>query len=132
MKRCTKCGEMKCLSLFYAHKGMADGHLSKCKECCKAASKSNRDSKLDYYRAYDRERGNRQGVDYTRKYRADNPEKYKAHTLVNNAVRDGKLTRLPCERCSNPDSHAHHEDYNKPLEVIWLCAACHKQHHMEK
>jgi hypothetical protein len=26
---------------------------------------------------------------------------------------------------------AHHEDYDKPLEVVWLCQPCHKQRHKE-
>jgi hypothetical protein len=34
-KRCFVCSQVKTLDSFYAHKGMVDGHLGKCKECCK-------------------------------------------------------------------------------------------------
>lgn len=54
-----------------------------------------------------------------------NPEKRKAHNIVNNALRDGKLIKYPCRDCGNTDSEAHHDDYSRPLEVVWLC----KSHH---
>jgi ribosomal protein S27AE len=50
---------------------------------------------------------------------------------VQMAVRKRILTREPCSRCGAPKTHAHHEDYRKPLDVIWLCAPCHKQRHKE-
>lgn len=44
--------------------------------------------------------------------------------------RRGKLIQLPCEECGEEDSEMHHKDYDKPLEVTWLCRRCrlNKQH----
>lgn len=60
-----------------------------------------------------------------------NPEKRAAYIIVGNAVRDGKLVKQSCA-CGNPKSEAHHEDYAKPLEVIWLCRRCHVDLHKER
>ena len=53
------------------------------------------------------------------------PEKVKARQIVYNAIKSGKLKRSPCEICSDLKSEAHHEDYLKPLQIIWCC----KEHH---
>jgi hypothetical protein len=59
-----------------------------------------------------------------------NPDKAKAHRALNYAIRQGKVEKLGCLVCGNPKSHAHHEDYDKPLQVIWLCALHHSAHHV--
>ena len=51
-----------------------------------------------------------------------------AAQAVWNAIKGGTLTRQPCEACGNPDSEAHHADYNRPLDVAWLC----RPHHRER
>jgi hypothetical protein len=56
------------------------------------------------------------------------PEKARARAAVHYAVRCGKLTRMPCEVCGNPNSQAHHDDYSKPLEVKWFCPVHHAEH----
>jgi hypothetical protein len=100
------------------------------KEKCRATDRAR------YYRHKAKRIAN--ATDWARKNRARrhehlsgwierNPEKVKAQTAVSNAVRDGRLTRQPCEVCGNPKVDGHHEDYSKPLEVRWLCRA----HHME-
>lgn len=61
---------------------------------------------------------------YMKKWKLNNKEKVKAHSIVFIAIRNGKLIKQPCF-CKNIKSEAHHEDYSKPLEVIWLC----KKHH---
>ena len=60
-----------------------------------------------------------------------------AHAAVQVAIKNGTLIRPEtCSRCKcNPSPasdgrstiQAHHHDYNKPLDVEWLCAKCHRQ-----
>lgn len=60
------------------------------------------------------------------------PEKDKARRKVHYAVSYGHLKRMPCEVCGDEQSHAHHEDYSKPLEVRWLCRKHHREEHDNK
>lgn len=131
MKVCFKCQRELPLADFYRHSGMADGHLGKCKECTKSDVRKNRAANIEHYRAYDIARGNRQTMDYHRSYRDAHPSAYRARTMVGNAIRDGKLFREPCEVCGELETHAHHDDYLKPLNVRWLCAAHHSQLHQK-
>jgi len=57
------------------------------------------------------------------------PERVKARELVGAAIRSGKIKRLPCIVCGSCDSHAHHEDYSRPYDVIWLCRKHHNEEH---
>ncbi len=36
----------------------------------------------------------------------------------------------PCEECSNEKTSRHHDDYNKPEEIRWLCNRCHAEWHV--
>lgn len=135
-KMCFKCNVVKILSEFYKHSMMADGHLNKCKECTKADANFHREKNLDKVRQYDRERGKRPerikaNVEITKMWNAEDRRRKKAHNMVARAISSGKLVRQACLRCGNLKSLAHHEDYNKPLEVMWLCQPCHKQRHKE-
>lgn len=67
--------------------------------------------------------------EYVKKWRYLNPEKLKAHTAVNNAVRKGLITKEPCLHCGNKKGEAHHNDYSDKLNVIWLCRKCHSMMH---
>lgn len=131
MKACISCGEMKSIDEYYIHTQMADGRLNKCKECVKSYARKNRELRINYYRAYDRDRGNRQDRSYLKEYRKNNSVKYAAHIAVNNAIRVGKLKKMPCEECLSERVHAHHDDYSNPLDIRWLCPAHHRQWHVE-
>jgi hypothetical protein len=42
----------------------------------------------------------------------------------------GKIKIEPCSICgSTTKLHMHHEDYSKPLEVIWFCETHHRELH---
>jgi hypothetical protein len=79
------------------------------------------------------EKGKAKHLETTKKYEVENPEKIKAQRIVRNATKTGKLIRpIHCEVCNcEAKVHGHHEDYKKPLEVIWMCAKCHLYHHQK-
>ena len=136
MKTCFKCKTDKPLTEFYKHSQMADGYLNKCKECTKHDAKSNRTQNLEKYRAYDRARGKiperiKANTEVNRAWRAEDKRRHMAHSAVARAIKAGSLVRSPCIRCGESKSLAHHEDYDKPLDVMWLCQPCHKQRHKE-
>lgn len=62
-----------------------------------------------------------------------NREKVSAQRKVHAAVKRGDLVRPSvCERCGTDKGqglHGHHDDYSKPLEVMWLCPLCHRRRH---
>jgi len=61
----------------------------------------------------------------------NNPQKKSCHVAVFLAIESGRLERKPCEVCGNLKVDAHHEDYNKPLDVVWLCRQHHADRHVE-
>ena len=134
MKQCFKCKELKPLEEFYIAKTMKDGHLGKCKKCTIQDVKIRAIIKSDKIAEYEKTRSKTEKrKQYAQKHTTEcslkNPEKYHAHTYLNNALRAGRILRASkCEICGKKGNlHAHHTVYSKPLEVIWLCARCHGQ-----
>lgn len=84
-------------------------------------------NRFQEYRNKNRERINLQ----QRIWRSKNREKSKAHEMVAAAIKKGVLSKpSECERCRKEARlHGHHEDYSKPLCVIWLCNSCHAREH---
>lgn len=138
-KKCIRCGDYKPLSEFYKHKQMGDGHLNKCKECCKAVAKE-REEKLrndPEWMEKERDRGRRKyhrlygGPDSkprtkmskadereskrisTKKYREKYPEKY--HAVIKS------------QRMKKDGLHTHHWSYKEEnaKDVFFLNYADH-------
>jgi hypothetical protein len=133
-KVCFKCQIEQPLSLFYRHKKMGDGHLNKCKSCTKKDVAKHYASNLDKASAYEKERGvspkrKAKALEYQRRARWRYPDKDRARRLVNHHLRAGTLQKKPCEVCGAVIVEAHHRDYTKPLDVVWLCRVHHRMEH---
>lgn len=113
----------------YASNGMCSMHYQRLKKTGSLELAPRPDFDPNSYRKAWRAENPGKVRQYTKKYRANNPEKRRAHRKVEVAVRDGRITKEPCTVCGNTKSQGHHDDYSKPLEVIWLCAKHHKERH---
>lgn len=67
---------------------------------------------------------------YERETYHANPTHARARMVLNQAVRRGHVERMPCEICGDAKVDGHHEDYSKPLEVMWLCRKHHTDLHI--
>ena len=68
---------------------------------------------------------------YKLKDKKRHPEKHRARNVFTSAIRSGKLVKPDkCEDCNRVCRlDGHHEDYSKPLEVVFLCKSCHRKRH---
>ncbi len=129
--RCGKCKKLKLPADYFKVKTRLNGLSNSCKSCeAKRKTKwyrANKESKKAYNAIYKRsENGRRAKVNWDK----NNPIKVEAHSAVGYAKKTGKLIAQPCEVCgSRKNIHAHHDDYEKPLEVRWLCRTHHNEYH---
>lgn len=124
---CKSCLCEKPVDAFYA------SNKTRCKECIKASVRENRLERIEHYRQYDRMRSSQphrmaNNFKQSQAWREKYPNRMKAQNAVNNAVRDGRLKKQPCMVCGEK-AVAHHPDYSKFLDVIWLCQPHHKEVH---
>ena len=79
--------------------------------------------------------GGKRTAEYLRaakaRYRERHRAKHLAHKAVQTAIARKALTRQCCEVCGVLETHAHHDDYDKPLDVRWLCLGHHREAHAE-
>lgn len=66
---------------------------------------------------------------YMREYRRKHRLKTNARKAANRAKKVGKLVQQACVVCGDPETEMHHEDYTKPLDVVWLCKKHHEHTH---
>ena len=142
-KVCARCHELIPLDQFGGRPSSRDGLSYSCKKCVTSYDqeyyKSNRSKIIK--RSVDWQKDNPEryaarlrrwamenrdkAAQYLRDTRARHPEKDRARRAVNRAVAQGKLARGGCQVCGRARAEAHHEDYGKPLDIVWLC----REHH---
>ena len=57
-------------------------------------------------------------------------KKYEARRELRKGLMSGNIKKVNCQVCGGVKTEAHHDDYNKPLEVTWLCRSCHTKLHL--
>ena len=132
IKKCNKCHKVKSISGFAVRNDRSAGYYGHCKACDRVKSRGK------YHKNIVKARTR------AKKYYLKNPEKfaekskklvteknfkYVARYLLRSAVESGKVNKLPCEVCGDKISQAHHHDYKKPLEVMWVCRKHHGEQH---
>ena len=99
MKHCNSCGFDKPRSEFHKRKASNDSLAHRCKSCQKEYDKSRnadegrRKARLEYQKTEKGKAAHKRAQDNWLKR---NKIKRKAHIVVGNAIRDGKLVRMPC------------------------------------
>jgi hypothetical protein len=140
MKTCFKCKRELEPTEFYRHPMMGDGLLGKCKDCTKTDVKNRYRERLATDPTYIEKERARGREKYARLYAVGSnwqtpeaPEsvKYHARSIVAAAIRKGQVGRpSQCSECGVFGMiQAHHLDYYKPFDVLWLCSTCHRRHH---
>ena len=136
MKVCSRCKAEKDDSCFREDRRTRTGLSSYCKPCCsehhyewleKNRTKVNSQSLKSYYKR--RSEIEAQGIKW--KYTPNDKKKQHSRIKFFRAVKSGKIIKPSnCEECGGTDNiEGHHEDYSKPLEVMWLCRKCHRAKH---
>ena len=141
MKDCTQCGKRKELSEFGINRATEDGLMNWCKPCTSAYQRARREKanaarpegwkqktkdKSAYMKAWSEANPGAMTA-YKKAWYERNKDRMRVKEKVKYAVRSGKLQKLPCGVCGEEKVEAHHPDYDKPLDVIWLC----RKHHLE-
>ena len=128
MKECKNCKELKGLNNFYKDRTRKDGYSRFCKVCTRIFYRERRIRNPETFKRKAKtyyENHKAEKIESVRVYEKKYPERRTARNIVRSALIKGILISEKC--LCGAKAEAHHPDYSKPLEVVWLC----KRHHRE-
>jgi len=133
-KKCFSCGADKPLEELKKDTRRSFGRMSLCKICHnKKYSEYNKRTRIQQWaRLLNWRKNNRQHVNsQSLNYQQTEAGKIRksANGKVYHAIKTGKIKKMPCEICGNK-AQAHHSDYDKPLNINWLCRKHHADWHL--
>ncbi len=132
MRKCSACREEKLENKFCKNLRFKDGLNSICKSCsnyqCRQYYKKNRKKVIAQKKKYSAQNKEKAAKRYKR-HRQTHPKEIKAKSKIYAQVKNGNIVRQPCRDCGHPVVDAHHPDYDKPLDVVWLCRTHHNREH---
>jgi transcription elongation factor Elf1 len=117
MFTCIKCDQSKSLDEFPLRSDRF-GHYTTCKSC-----------KSVYQKQYSKSKAGKLvqvKADQARKEKFAHKRNARSKTFT--AIKNGTIQVLPCLICGDK-AEAHHHDYSRPLDVMWLCKTHHKETH---
>lgn len=126
-KVCKDCGVEKPLVEYFMNKGYYTPRCKPCHNYWYRVWRSSPNGKITYRKWSLTERGKEVIENRMANWTKKNAKKKHAQTMVSNAIRDNRLMRGFCSTCGEQNAEAHHKDYNKPFDIVWLC----KRHHMD-
>lgn len=114
----------RCLKHYYENKWKYKEYRETHREEGKIYSKRYRENNLEILR--------KRKAELERGYRKEKPLEFKARKSIYYALKRKKLNKPEeCQMCNKAKPlEAHHKDYNKPLDVIWVCKECHGGIHL--
>ncbi len=136
MKKCTgSCKSIKNESEFYSKR-------SQCKICYKEYQSSFRRENAEstkkiraknYKKSMMDDEFHNDRIFRSREDRRINPEKKRAQMAIYHRIESGRIIRPDnCSSCKKDcKPHAHHEDYNKKFDIVFLCGSCHQFWHKD-
>jgi hypothetical protein len=148
---CVKCTEVKPVIIFRRHLCGTTGYSTICRDCRKAEQRARdrRRNRTEAYRESNRllhkkyrDEGRPRECD--RKNSAISrqrfPKHHRARAIVCAAIKSGRLVRPDaCGTCGlvpdklrggrAPIQAHHHNGYDDPLDVVWVCIPCHHKEH---